>query len=95
MRYGLLDATVAKIVRYGIMGWVDLIVGAARKADLGDLMPEDVGALAANAFIGAESLYLLGLEKNGSPIRQSLRRVGDLLRRVEGNQSMRCRNAPV
>ena len=35
------------------------------------LTPEEVGAFAANAFIGAESLYLLGLEKKGSPVRQA------------------------
>ena len=76
------------------MGWVDLIVDAARKAErefggFGPLSPEEVGAFVANAFIGAESLYLLGFEKKGSPIRQSLRRVGDLIRSIEGNQSMR------
>jgi len=83
------DPAVAQVVRTAIMGWVDLIVGAARKAErelggLGPLTPEEVGAFAANAFIGAESLYLLGFEKKGSPIRQSLRRVGDLVRSVEG-----------
>lgn len=82
------DAAVAKIIRASIMGWVDLIVAAARRAEqrlggLGPLTPEDVGALAANAFIGAESLYLLGLEKRGSPVRQALRRIGDLIRMAE------------
>ena len=42
--------------------------------------PRRSAAFAANAFIGAESLYLLGLEKKGSPVRQALRRVGDLIR---------------
>ena len=88
------DPAVAQVVRTAIMGWVDLIVAAARKAErelggLGPLTPEEVGAFAANAFIGAESLYLLGFEKKGSPIRQSLRRVGDLVRSVESGQSMR------
>ena len=82
------DAEVAKVVRAAIMGWVDLI-GPARKAErelggLGPFTPEEVGALVANAFIGAESLYLLGIEKKGSPVRQSLRRVGDLIRIAEG-----------
>jgi len=83
------DAEVAKVVRAGIMGWVDLIVGVARKAEtmlggLGPFTPEQAGAFAANTFIGAESLYLLGLEKKGSPVRQALRRVGDLIRIAEG-----------
>jgi AcrR family transcriptional regulator len=84
------DAEVAKVVRAGIMGWVDLIVGVARKAEvggLGPLTPDEIGAFAANAFIGAESLYLLGLEKKGVPLRQALRRVGDLIRLAERDQS--------
>jgi AcrR family transcriptional regulator len=88
------DPAVAKVVRTAIMGWVDLIVGAARKAErelggLGPLTPEQVGAFAANAFVGAESLYLLGLEKKGSPIRQSLRRIGDFVRSAEAVASKR------
>ena len=86
------DAEVAKVVRAGIMGWVDLIVGVARQAEekfggLGPFTPEEIGAFAANAFIGAESLYLLGLEKKGVPVRQALRRVGDLIRLAERGQS--------
>ena len=88
------DTAVAQVVRTAIMGWVDLVVAAARKAErefggLGPLTPEQVGAFAANAFIGAESLYLLGLEKKGSPIRQSLRRIGDLVRSAEAGSSKR------
>jgi AcrR family transcriptional regulator len=88
------DAEVAKVVRAGIMGWVDLIVGVARRAEnvlggLGPFTPEEAGAFAANAFIGAESLYLLGLEKKGSPVRQGLRRVGELIRIAEGTPSKR------
>ena len=88
------DVAVAKVVRAAIMEWVDLIVSAARKAErelggLGPLTPEEVGAFAASAFIGAESLYLLGFEKKGSPIRQSLRRVGDLVRSAEAAASKR------
>jgi AcrR family transcriptional regulator len=86
------DAAVAQVVRTALMGWVDLIVDAARKAErelggLGPLTPEEAGAFAANAFIGAESLYLLGFERKGSPIRQSLRRIGDLLRSAEASSS--------
>jgi len=76
------------------MGWVDLVVGVARKAErelggLGPLTPEEVGAFTANAFIGAESLYLLDFEKKGSPIRQALRRIGDLVRSAEAGSSKR------
>src|SRR6195256_1141224 len=58
------DAEVAKVIRAGLIEWYDLIVGVARRAEgkfggLGPLTPEEIGAFAANAFVGAESLYLL------------------------------------
>jgi AcrR family transcriptional regulator len=86
------DAPVAKVIRAGIMGWLDLITGLARRAErefggLGPFSAEEVAALIANAFIGAESHYLLGLEKKGIPVRQALRRFGDLIRIAEGNSS--------
>jgi hypothetical protein len=88
------DAAVAKVIRAGIMGWLDLIVTVARRAErelggLGPFSPEEIAALAANAFIGVESLYLLGLERKGSPVRQALRRAGDLIRLVEDAASKR------
>ena len=88
------DSAVAKAVRTAAMGWIDLIIGVAREAEqklggLGPLTPEEVGALAANAFIGAESLFLLGLEKRGLPVRQALRRIGDLIRMAETRSNSR------
>jgi AcrR family transcriptional regulator len=88
------DPAVAKVIRAGIMGWIDLIVGVARRAEsrlgrLGPFSPEEVGSFAANVFIGAESLYLLGIEKKGTPVRQVLRRIGDLIRLAEGAPSRR------
>lgn len=90
------DAEVAKVVRAGIMGWFELITGLARKAEhelggLGPFKPEEVGALIANAFIGAESQFLLGLEKKGAPVRQALRGVGDLIRIAENGTSKKMR----
>jgi AcrR family transcriptional regulator len=86
------DPAVAEIVRAGLMGWIDLIGDAARRAKaefgtLGPFSPEEFAALVANAFIGAESLYLLGVEKKGSPARLGLRRVGDLIRALEARTS--------
>lgn len=82
------DAEVANVIRAGIMGWIALIVEAVRKAEnrigpLGPFSAEEIGAIAASSFIGGESLFLLGLEKKGSPIRNALRRVGDLIRVAE------------
>jgi AcrR family transcriptional regulator len=84
------DAPVAKVIRAGITGWLDLITVLARRAErdfggLGPFSAEEVAALIANAFIGAESHYLLGLEKKGVPVRQALRRFGDLIRIAEGS----------
>jgi AcrR family transcriptional regulator len=86
------DAEVAKVVRAGVMGWVHLIADVARQAErelggLGPFSPVEVATLIASAFIGGESLLLLGLEKRGSPVRQSLRRVGDAIRIAEGQPS--------
>jgi AcrR family transcriptional regulator len=88
------DAAVAKVIRAGIMRWVDLVTDVARKAEielggLGPFSPEEVAALVANAFMGAESLHLLGIEKKGTPVRRALRRVGDLIRIAEGGSSTR------
>ena len=88
------DAEVAKVVRAGLKSWMDLISDLARKAErefggLGPFTPDEVGALVGGAFIGAECHYLLGLERKGIPVRQALRRVGDLVRLAEGNLSKR------
>jgi AcrR family transcriptional regulator len=86
------DPDVAEVIRAGIMGWVKLITGVVHRAErklgaLGPFSAEEVGAIAASSFIGAESLFLLGIEKKGSPIRQALRRVGDLIRLTEDDRS--------
>ncbi len=88
------DAEVAKVVRAGLITWFDLITGLASKAErelggLGPLPAEEVAALIGCAFMGAESLYLLGGEKKGVPVRKALRRVGDLIRIAEGHSSKR------
>ena len=87
------DPAVAKVTRAGLIGWFELILGVARKAErelgsLGPFSPEDVAALIGSAFIGTESLYLLSLEeKGGASLRRALRRVGDLIRTAEASAS--------
>ena len=88
------DPTVAKVVRTGLMGWFELIIGVARHAErelggLGPFSTAEIATLIGGAFIGGESLYLLGLEKQGSPVRQALRRVGDAIRIAEAKSSTR------
>jgi AcrR family transcriptional regulator len=88
------DPEVAKVVRAGLMGWFELIAEITRQAEkelggLGPFSPEEVAALVSSAFIGAESLFLLGAEKKGAPVRESLRRVGDAIRMAESKSSKR------
>jgi AcrR family transcriptional regulator len=88
------DPEVARVVRTGLMGWYELIADVARQAekDLGWTGPfsaEEIAALVSSAFIGGESLFLLGAEKKGAPVRQSLRRVGDAIRMAESRSSKR------
>jgi AcrR family transcriptional regulator len=82
------DSAVAKVIQAGLMEWFRLLAELARRAErefggLGPFTAEDVAALVSHAFVGAESYYLLGLEKKGVPVRQSLRRFGDLIRIAE------------
>jgi AcrR family transcriptional regulator len=88
------DPAVAKVVRAEQKGWLDLVNGLARRAEkefggFGPFSAAEVGALIATAFMGAESLHLLGTEKIGVPLRQALRRVGDLIRIAESTSSKR------
>jgi AcrR family transcriptional regulator len=82
------DVEVAKVVRAGLLNWFDLLTELARKAErelggVGPLSAQEVAALIGCAFIGAESLYLLGGEKKGVHMRQALRHFGDLIRLAE------------
>lgn len=85
---GWADAQVGAVVRASLLAWGRLVTKVARNFEariggFGPLSGEDVGALVANAFIGAESLLLTGLEKEGIPARESLRRVGALIRMLD------------
>jgi AcrR family transcriptional regulator len=88
------DSEVAKVVRTGLLIWFDLITELAHKAEreLGGVGPfsvREAAALIGCAFIGVESLYLLGGEKKGVPMRAALRRFGDLIRIAESGSSTR------
>ena len=84
-------AAAAHGVRYLTLhaaGGPKMLAVAARRAErefggLGPFTADEVAALVAHAFIGAESHYLLGLEKKGVPVRPALRRFGDLIRILE------------
>ena len=88
MRGGGGDPAGAKVIRPGLLGCLELLVGLVRKGEsrfgsLGPFSAEEIGSLIGSAFMGAESTYLLGVEKKDVPVRRSLRRIGDLLRLLE------------
>jgi AcrR family transcriptional regulator len=85
---GWADAKVGKVVRDSLQAWIRLVIEVARRFEkkaggFGPLSAEDVGALVSNAFIGAESQVLTGIEAPGIPLRESLRHVGALVRMLE------------
>ncbi len=64
--------------------WTDVLTdvvekGRAAGADLGPFETGEIVALVSCAFLGAESMILLGLETDQLPIRGALQRVGDAL----------------
>lgn len=85
---GWSDPEIAAQVRQLLRGWYDLLVGVAERAatelgGLGPFTPAEVALLVGDAFIGAESLILLGLDDDEVPHRAALRRVGELIRRAD------------
>jgi len=85
---GWSDPEIGRVVREGMMDWAKLLAEAARRAkdsaiSYGPFTPEEIAQLVCNAFIGAEAFLLLGVEDKGVPVRRSLRRVGEVIRRLE------------
>jgi AcrR family transcriptional regulator len=79
---------IATAVRDALRGWYALLAGiadeaAARFGNLGSFTADELAALIGNAFIGSETMLLLGFEHDGMPVRHALRRVGTLIRALE------------
>ena len=79
-------------VRSLVGGWFGLLIEVARKAEQrhGALSPftaEEVGTLVGSAFLGAESLLLLGFGRETLPIRSALRRFSTVIREFEEGQA--------
>ena len=84
---GWSDAEVASSVRDMIGAWYRLLGDVAQREqeaglDLGGFTPDEVAALMATPFLGAEELILLGVTETILPTRSALRKVGLLLKRV-------------
>jgi AcrR family transcriptional regulator len=84
---GWSDAEVAASVRDMIGGWYRLLADVARReqergVDLFGFTPDEVAALMATPFLGAEELLLLGVAEQTLPVKSALRKVGAILRRL-------------
>jgi AcrR family transcriptional regulator len=85
---GWTDPGIAERVRAMLEGWYELLTEVAERAErelgtFGPFTPREIAVLAGDAFIGAESLLLLGMSDETVPHRSALRRVGELIRLVE------------
>ena len=58
-----------------------------RYGPLGPFTAEEVGTLVGAAFLGAESLLLLGFDREALPIRSALRRFSAVIREFEEGQA--------
>jgi AcrR family transcriptional regulator len=75
-------------VRSLVGGWFALLIEVAREAEqrYGALRPftaEEVGTLVGAGFVGAESLLLLGFDREALPVRSALRRFSAVIREFE------------
>lgn len=81
------DVPVSELVAL-LADWFQLLTEVATEAaekggTLGPFSPPEVATLIGSSFIGAGALLLLGFDRHQLPIRTSLRRVGELIRRGE------------
>ncbi len=88
MAAGWSSELIGKEIAGMLRGWNKVLMGLANDAHkagpgFGGFRVEDVVALTSAAFLGAESMILLGLEEEGIPLRQALRRIGTLIRELE------------
>jgi AcrR family transcriptional regulator len=88
MAAGWSDPELAAAVRRDLRGWFVLLISLAEEAatrfgGLTPFTPAEVASLIGAAFLGAEAGILLGFESGEIPIRQALRRFGELIRLAE------------
>jgi AcrR family transcriptional regulator len=85
---GWSNADIRDAVHELLGGWFALLTDVAREAErhygpLGPFTAEEVATLVGTTFIGAESLILLGFDRQVLPIRSAVRRIGVLIRQLE------------
>lgn len=79
---------IAKAVRRDLRGWFELLAGLAEEAaqkfgGLGQFSASEVASLVSAAFLGSETMILLEIESRHVPVRQALRRFGEMIRHIE------------
>ncbi len=84
---GWSDPALAREVRQLIGAWHRLLADVARReaergGNLGSFTPEEIAALMAMPFLGAEAAILLGFSEQELPARSALRKVGEMLRGI-------------
>ena len=89
---GWADPAIGARVRDLLQGWLDLITEVVHEAErtLGPLGPfpaAEVAALIAQAFLGGETMLLLGFDRSQWPVRSALRRFALLIRELEEGTS--------
>lgn len=85
---GWSDAEIARAIRDALSGWFDLLTDTAAKVaprfgGLGPFTPRELAALVAAAFLGIETMILVGFDEEAIPCRSALRSVGFILRTME------------
>jgi AcrR family transcriptional regulator len=88
------NVELGSAVRDLLAGWFALLADVAREAEhqhgaLGPFTAEEMATLIGTAFIGSESLLLLGFDRDVLPIRSALRRIGVLIRKLEEGSTAR------
>jgi AcrR family transcriptional regulator len=79
---------IANAVRRSLRGWFELLTRLAEEAGkrfggLGQFSPAEIASLASAAFLGSETMLLLDIESKHVPVRQALRRFGEVIRQIE------------
>ena len=85
---GWSDEDVARRVREYVSGWLSLLAEVAereahRLGGLGPFTAAEAAALMGLPFYGVEMMVLLGFTEDQVPGRSALRKVGEIIRRVE------------
>jgi AcrR family transcriptional regulator len=88
MAAGWSSDRIGKEVTEMLRGWSAVLTQLARDAShaglaMGHLTPEEISALTSAAFLGAESMILLGLEDETIPLRKALRGIGQAIKDLE------------